>query len=203
MNQKKKTKFGNKTFASINIPEKEKNFPIDSDTIKILQQRSNEKITFSFRFLDLETEPFNLGGVCEKRYPELFQMLSNVSSYTRHDLTLGRSTYRCHPHDWDKLDYKFNFDDDFLEQVDCRQIRIGKSKGGIHGFLVGSTFYIVWIDRHHNLYPDDRYGGLKILKPPQTCCSFRDEELENLHKCNEDLLKENNDLMELLDNYTS
>lgn len=195
MPQKKSKNSIPNAFVSISIPNRTKNFPIDQETMQNLRNRNKEKIIFSFRFLDLQTEPFNLGGVCEKWYPELFQMLSNVSTYTRHELTLTSGTYRCHSHEWDKLDYKFNFDDDFLEQVDCRQIRIGKSKGGIHGFLIGNTFYIVWLDRHHNLYPMDRHGGLKIFKPPETCCSYRDEELIKLKK-------ENEELMEMLDSYT-
>lgn len=81
-------------------------------------------------------------------------------------------------HNWDKLDYKYNFDDAFLEQVECRQARISTSQGGIHGFIIGNRFYVVWLDPHHNLYPDERYGGLKIFTPPETCCSYRDVELE-------------------------
>lgn len=195
MHPKKTSNVVKPTFAKVNIPNKNKSFPIDQETMHTLRDRNKEKIIFSFRFLDLKTEPFNLGGVCEKWYPELFQMLSNVSNYTRSDLILANGTFRCHTHDWDKLDYKFNFDDDFLDQVDCRQIRIGKSKGGIHGFLIGNTFYIVWLDRHHNLYPMDRHGGLKTFKPPETCCSYRDEELDKLKK-------ENEELMEMLDSYT-
>lgn len=187
-----------KLIANVKIPENEKTkFPIDYESIKTLRSREKEKIIFSFRFLDFSNPAFNLGGVCEKWYPELFNMLSNVSKLNRNELIITHEKiYRCHEHDWDNLDYSFNFDDEFLKQIDCRQIRISKSKGGIHGFLIGNTFYVVWIDPHHNLYPDERYGGRKFFKPSETCCSYRDSELEKLKK-------ENEELMCILDEYTS
>lgn len=199
MSQRKVKQNNNKKFISnIKIPDKNKaSFPIDRASIETLRSREKEKIIFSFRFLDFSNPAFNLGGICEKWYPELFNMLSNVSKLNRHELIITHEkTYRCHDHDWDNLDYRFNFDDEFLNQVDCRQIRISKSKGGIHGFLIGNTFYVVWIDPHHNLYPDEKYGGRKFFDPPTTCCSYRDSELEKLKK-------ENDELMSMLDEYTS
>lgn len=198
MSQKKVRTKPRSTFVqNISIPSKKTHFPIESSLIETLRTREKEKIIFSFRFLDLNTPAFNLGGVCGKWYPECFNMLLNVSALNRNELIIKHEkTYRCHSHNWDELDYKFNFDDDFLEQIDCRQIRISKSKGGIHGFLIGNTFYVVWLDPHHNLYPDDRYGGVKIFDPPDTCCSYRDKELEKLNALNKEL-------MQLLDDRTS
>jgi len=191
MNQRKIKQNKNKKFiANVKIPDKKKSkFPIDSLSMETLRSRQNEKIIFSFRFLDFSNPAFNLGGICEKWYPELFNMLSDVSKLNRNELIITHDkVYRCHRHDWDSLDYTFNFDDEFLKQIDCRQIRIAKSKGGIHGILIGNTFYIVWIDPHHNLYPDERYGGRKFFSPPETCCSHRDSELEKLKQKNEELM---------------
>lgn len=30
------------------------------------------------------------------------------------------------------------------------------------------------------MYPDDRYGGLRKVKPPSTCCMERDEKINEL-----------------------
>ena len=198
MSQRKIKQSNKKFISNIKIPDKNKSsFPIDSKSIEILRSREKEKIIFSFRFLDFSHPAFNLGGICEKWYPELFNMLSNVSNLNRHELIITHEKiYRCHNHNWDNLDYRFNFDDEFLNQVDCRQIRISKSKGGIHGFLIGNTFYVVWIDPHHNLYPDEKYGGRKFFDSPKTCCSYRDSELYKLKK-------ENDELMSMLDEHTS
>lgn len=156
--------------------------------IEQLRTRNNEKLVFSFKFLDLEHEAFNLGGTCINWVNDLFNTLKEVSNITRKELTIDLiSHYRSHVHDWSKLDYHYGFGKNFYEQVECRQIRIAKSKGGIHGFLIGNVFYIVWLDPHHNLYPDENYGGRKFFKPPETCCGYRDEELKKLREENERL----------------
>lgn len=175
------------------IPQKpQKTLPIPREELEILEKRKNEKLTFSFRFLELEHKYFNLGGTCIRWANDLFQMLRDLSQMTRDDFVVKlKDRYRSHLHDWNKLDCKYNLPDEFLEQVECRQARISKSKGGIHGFLIGNTFYVVWLDPHHNLYPDENYGGRKIFKPPETCCGYRDEELkklrEELEKCKKEL----------------
>ena len=46
------------------------------------------------------------------------------------------------------------------------------------GRLAG--FYVIWFDPLHNMYPDDRFGGLRKVKSPSTCCKDRDEEIARL-----------------------
>ncbi|WP_035172453.1 hypothetical protein [Caldanaerobius polysaccharolyticus] len=177
-----------------------KKFPIPQEEINELKKYKEGKIIFSFRFLDLTHEAFNLGGICINWVNDLFFMLRDVSKITKKQLLNELyEHYRPHAHDWSKLDYDFGFDEDFYEQVECRQIRIAKSKGGIHGFLIGNIFYIVWLDPHHNLYPDENYGGRKFFKPPQTCCSYRDGELIKLKEENDKLRSEISTYEELLD----
>jgi len=168
------------------IPNNKKSkFPIPEKELEELREFKDKKLVLSFRFLDLKHEAFNLGGTCNKWGNDLFKMLKELSNITRKQFVVDlREHYRSHDHDWDKLDYKYNFTYEFLEQVECRQARISLSKGGIHGFIVGNRFYVVWLDPHHNLYPDDKHGGVTILKPPETCCSYRDKEL---HRLNEEL----------------
>lgn len=80
---------------------------------------------------------------------------------------------------------------DGVELKDCYQIRISKSKGGIHGVFNGNIFYVIWLDPLHNMYPDDKYGGLRKIKPGSTCCKDRDKIIEQLRE-NIDKLKEEN-----------
>lgn len=139
---------------------------------------AEEKVTFSFSALE-RTEHFNLDATCPNWAAELFDMLKNVSNYSKTDLLSGKlRTYRVHDHE------TASPPDPLPEGValkDCYQIRISKSKGGIHGVFNENTFYVIWLDPQHNMYPDDKYGGLKVIKPPMTCCKDRDEIIENLY----------------------
>ena len=76
------------------------------------------------------------------------------------------------------------------------EIRVeGKNHGRIHGFLWNNTFHIVWFDPAHNLY----YGRRdpKTMREYATVkrC-FSSEEFEKLQK-------ENSELYELLEKYTT
>lgn len=185
------------------IPHKVKKYPIEKDVIASLRERANEKIIFSFRFLDKEHELFNMGSmekrkipVCSEWFITLLDTLKSVSNIAINELKSQRQHYDYHEHDWEKLRVRYNFDNDFLEQVECVQIRLSASTGRVHGFVVGNTFYIVWLDPHHNLYPDERYGGEKYYSKPETC-------FEKLSKENVRLKLENEELMKLLDKQTS
>ncbi len=76
------------------------------------------------------------------------------------------------------------------------QIRISKSKGGIHGVFCDNVFYVIWFDPQHNLYPDENHGGLKRIKPPSTCCKDREEIIIQLKNENEKLRNEIDELLE-------
>lgn len=152
---------------------------------------SDDKITFSFAALE-KTEHFNIDVTCPRWSSELFDMLKNVSNHTVTDLKGNKiPTYRVHNHENasppDKLPQG-------VDLKDCYQIRISKTKGGIHGVFYENVFYVIWLDPLHNLYPDDRYGGLRIIRPPKTCCKDREEiiaqqqaEIERLQERNKEL----------------
>ena len=135
--------------------------------------------TFSFAALE-RTEYFNLDGTCQNWASDLFEMLKNVSGVPKRDLLNGKyRTYRVHDHQ------KASPPNELPEGValkDCYQIRISTSKGGIHGVFNENVSYVIWLDPLHNMYPDKRFGGLRTVKPPSTCCKDRDFELEELSK---------------------
>ncbi len=33
---------------------------------------------------------------------------------------------------------------------------------------------MIWLDPLHNMYPDDRFGGLRKVKPASNCCKDRE-----------------------------
>lgn len=156
-------------------------------------------VVFSFELLD-ENEFFRLDGTCPNWSKDLFDVLKEVSAHTMKELTsgsfTGSSPLRVHRHQnaHPPCEVPHNID-----LNDMWQIRISASKGGIHGLFIDNAFYVVWLDPQHNLYPDKRYGGLKVIKPPSTCCKERDKDLMRLCEENNKLRQENDCLMKELD----
>lgn len=175
----------NKAIISIDPKRRGKKPPlinVQQRVADMVDDHRKKKIHFSFELLDLNHELFNLGGTCSSWANDYHYTISEISKISRTDLYSGKYDKRFRPHDfeWDKLDHRFPFGD--LDYLECCQISIGKSKGRIHGFFVDHVFYPVWLDPHHNLYPDQKYGGIKRFRVPETCCAYRDEELERLDK---------------------
>lgn len=169
---KNKNKTTSNTF---NIPKPQKpqqkktlqKFHLSDNKRENLRERANERLCFSFIYLDIEHEAFNLGKTDVSWFKSLLEVLKDVSDLNRNQLVVTHAKrFNSHGHNFDELPYKYNFEDDFIEQVECRQFDISQANGRVHGFIVGNTFYIVWLDRHHNLYPDDKYGGLTLYDSP-------------------------------------
>lgn len=141
--------------------------------------RNKECISFSFEALET-TEYFNLDATCSNWSSELFDMLKIVSAAKKSELLSGRyRNYRVHNHENATPPSKLP---DGVTLKECYQIRISKSKGGIHGIFYENIFYVIWLDPLHNMYPDEHYGGLKKIKPPNTCCRDREKTIVDLQE---------------------
>lgn len=137
-------------------------------------------IIFSFEYLDRSNNKFNLGGTCVEWFVSLFDTLKDISQKTFYEFTLSASHYDYHKHDWKKTSEKgFPFSSNSI-QYDGAQFRLSSSKGRVHGFFIGHVFYIVWIDPHHNLYPDERYGGIHYYERPKDCTEYLNERILKL-----------------------
>lgn len=149
----------------------------ESDRIPILPEFKihDNGLKFSFEALE-KTEYFSLDGTCQNWAEDLFTMLKDISGHSVTDMVSGeyKRKYRVHNHEGANPPSKLPAG---VALKDCYQIRISTSKGGIHGVFIENIFYIIWLDPLHNMYPDDRYGGLRKVKQASTCCKDRDEEL--------------------------
>lgn len=173
-----------------NAPNAKRLEKIDTSKLK-----TNEYVIFSFENLD-KNEYFNLDGTCVNWSSDLFDMLKQVSKIEVKRIYNGEfsgegSPLRIHTHGGAKLPCDLPIDKE-LEEV--YQLRISARKGGVHGFFIDNVFYVVWLDPQHNMYPDDRFGGLKIIKPPSTCCKERENEFEKIYLENSKLKEENTEL---------
>lgn len=164
-----------------------------------------DKVLFSFEAIE-RNEYFNLDGTCVNWPSELVGVLQAVSGIPVCDIYAGRysgkqSPLRIHPHK--RMKNKPWIEPRAVSIEDMWQIRLGKSKGGIHGVLYENVFYIIWFDPQHNLYPDENYGGIKKIVPPSTCCKERDSEIVELNKQIESLKSELDAANSLIEEYAN
>lgn len=175
------------------LSESKKSLPISRSEIEAVKERSKEKLIFSFKFFDRGHDAFNLGdttrrAICGEWFLALLDNLKSVSDLNRNQLVLEqRQHYQAHEHKWEELQYKYELEEDFLEQVECLQFRLSSSNGRVHGFIIGNRFYVVWLDPHHNLYPDERFGGEKFYTKPLTCYEILEQRVIQLQKENKEL----------------
>jgi len=140
---------------------------------------TNDGIVFSFEALE-KTEYFNLDGTCQNWASDMLKMCKDISKLTVKQLTSGtHRTYRFHSHEGANCPSPLP---DGVELKDIYQMRISTSKGGIHGVLRENCFYVIWLDPLHNMYPDDRFGGLRRVKEASSCCKDRDDEILRLQE---------------------
>jgi len=125
-------------------------------------KKMDDRLRFSFDFFDRNHDAFNCGDTEDVWFIGLLDSFKEVSNLRLVELTQQRQHYDAHEHDWGDLDYEYDkLPPNLWDQVrdHCLQFRISKSEGRVHGFTIGNTFYIVWLDPHHNLYPRERHGG--------------------------------------------
>lgn len=138
---------------------------------------TDDGIVFSFETLE-KTEYFNLDGTCQNWASDMLQMCKEISKLTVKQLSSGHyRTFRFHQHEGANCPSPLP---DGVELKDIYQLRISTSKGGIHGVLRENCFYVIWLDPLHNMYPDDRFGGLRKVREASTCCKDRDDEILRL-----------------------
>ena len=167
-----------------------------------------DRMSFSFEKVELN-KYFNIDATCPSWPKDLFDTLQKASTISLKDIYDGKysgdtSPFRVHRHKNAEPPCPIPEDIDLKE---FWQVRISKTKGGIHGTLIDNIFYVVWFDPHHNLYPDEDFGGnfkglKKIRHPAESCCKDRDLELAELQEKNERLAAENAILKEWFNEQT-
>jgi hypothetical protein len=141
----------------------------------------SEPLHFSFMLLDLEHQLFNCGEthrVKDGWFTHLLGVLSEISKLNIKEFMQQRQHYDLHPIDWNKTECTPSLEN--YEQLDFMQFRLSSSTGRVHGYFVENTFYILWLDPHHNLMPDQRFGGPKFYKAPQSPYNALESEYQKL-----------------------
>lgn len=181
-----------------NISKREKTRTKSAESEKVYRDKRLERlredagtIRLSFELLDLDHKYFNLGGICPKGINAMFKIMSFITKEITPErlrgpeFVGGKGTIRYHPHDdpkkitdWPPIISQESKD----PEIEFCQIRFGKSYGGMHGLLIANIFYVIWLDPQHNMYPDDKYGGLKEYDLPGDCCKVQESLVSKLEE---------------------
>lgn len=62
---------------------------------------------------------------------------------------------------------------------------------------------MIWLDPLHNMYPDDRFGGLRKVKAASTCCKDRDNEILRLQEELQKAQKDADDWRKIAEEYAN
>lgn len=136
-------------FGKTPVP-KDSAFPRLEDTAKGL-------IRFSFKYLDLSHSSFSIKDVTETYLSTLLSRLRDVSTWPMKEFHQNRSkSLRMHPINW--VDRRvsvngFNIPNRTDLNDEAYQFNITEHEHGrVLGFIIGDTFFVRWLDRHHKCY---------------------------------------------------
>lgn len=151
-----------------------------------LQAERRSSIVFSFEHFDRTNKYFNLAGdkkgelVPDHWFLDLLDSLKSMSNMTVPEARC--SMHDLHPVDWNKANVAAP---QVSEQLDeYWQFRIDKANGRVVGAMVDNMFYIVWLDRYHNLTDSAHYPTAKGRPYPK---STYEELLDLIKKQQEEL----------------
>jgi len=133
-----------------------KTFPVSQSLIQ-KSKIQDPKIRFSFEHFDSSD-----AEVCPPEFHPLYtqtlmERLKALSSWTLREFMNSHSkSIRAHPHNWEKTARPEGFAhlNEQLKSIPAWQFQLSKNEHGrVHGFFIGDTFYIIWLDKNHKLYP--------------------------------------------------
>ena len=120
------------------------------------QPAPDVEIRFSSKFFDRLDE-----DMCPGEFPltytqSLMQRLRDLSSWTVKRFTTQQDkSVRNHSHDWSKTTRPDGFtalNDRFRGYPGWQFCISANEHGRVHGIIMDDTFYVIWLDKDHNLY---------------------------------------------------
>jgi hypothetical protein len=114
-------------------------------------------LRFSFKFFDHSDE-----AICPAKFRDgytrtLMQRMRDLSSWTVAQFT-GREekSVRNHRHVWSRTSRPEGFshlNEHFRAYEGWQFCLTSNEHGRVHGIIIDDTFYVIWLDHDHKLYP--------------------------------------------------
>jgi hypothetical protein len=116
----------------------------------------DHKIRFSFEYFDSSDEevcPPTFHANYTQTLMERFKALSSWN--LKEFMNCHSKSLRAHTHMWEKTSRPRGFAhlNEQLRVCAAWQFQLSKNEHGrVHGFFIGNTFYVIWLDRDHKVY---------------------------------------------------
>lgn len=125
------------------------------NVVPSLEDKMDEKISFSFNFLTTKGQKFNYKVQQNGYFVKLLERLKNYGNMTVRDVQTDRSSStRCHPIEWVQTTetcFGIPREDEVCQHK--YQLTVSANEHGrLHGFFIYNVFYVVWLDPNHELY---------------------------------------------------
>lgn len=130
----------------------------DSQKVSKENVAGHGKVKFSFLFFE-QNEKFDYPPKNDALayLKKLFEQLKVISNLTVEEFCSKKhANLHIHPINWEETSEPEGYQSlpDHLQNCQPWQFSITANKHGrVHGFFINETFYIVWIDVDHALYP--------------------------------------------------
>lgn len=132
-----------------------------NNPIKKVEVDFNSLVKFSFKYFHTEHEKFYPNSSCKENdyFLQLINILKTICELKMNEFLNpnGKNRIlRAHSHKWNNTSEPNGYSHINEEVVGDTgyQFSVKTNKyGRVHGFVIDTTFYIVWLDPHHKLYP--------------------------------------------------
>ncbi len=132
---------------------KNKNKPSDSPS-KI--DWSKKKIKFSFEYYDAGHKDYCLSNWSNDQILKTLKRLKDINLKNYHELIQGSRVYHFHEIHWEQTIHKSGFTNSAVNKLDPYQfalLSVNKQLARVFGAYYQDTFYIVWFDLNHEIWP--------------------------------------------------
>ena len=130
---------------------------------EVRRAAANMPLRFSFKYLDLDHPKFSYSKCCTEYFVRLFQRMFRLSNGTVDDFIDQNNRDRRHIIDFslttepDGFQHIYKIDPEQLGFHEGWQFAVyPEDRGNIwraHGILIDDTFFVVWLDQDHLLFP--------------------------------------------------
>lgn len=117
---------------------------------------ATEKLRFSFEYYDKNSDEYCLSSWQQKDIRVALLRLQDICTKSYNDLARERKVYHFYEVIWEKTIKKTGFPDKRLENLSAFHIGllgINNQKARVFGAYSSGTFYIVWFDFNHTIWP--------------------------------------------------
>ncbi len=138
-------------FKKINVKSFKSPLPTGEATVL------NTELLFSFKYYDEQDDKkYCLSNFDKEQVRATLERLREINKTTVNDLRQKRAFYHFHEVDWQSTTVKEGFTNISLRSLEPFQFslkNVNGQKARIFGAMSQFTFYIVWFDLNHEIWP--------------------------------------------------